>query len=158
MSRISVSGHKVYLDRKLDPARGETEDHGFVHAAPPPMLKDEEREAESYRRDLRTGEGDISILLEAGDELGQIQIGLQFEGPVGAHQECLREQGQLLQNGSLWLKQILEQFETDWNLSIVSAPCPKGDTRVLKLNELMPRLESRSQLQQQNIVKSEVEH
>jgi hypothetical protein len=156
MSQIKVTEHKVHLDRDLRPENGETEANGFVQGPVPEILKDDAIEKFTHREHFQDGEGDISILLEAGDELGQIRIGLQFEGPVGRHQQCLGEQGKLLREGSVWLREILSQFETDWEMSIASAPCKEGDTSVLRLNEMAARLENRLSPRSENVHEAQV--
>ena len=134
--------HTVALERELNPAHGETAENGFQRVTPGAIDLDRDRaiEAREHRKDLLADEGDIAILLTPSDELGEFTIGLQFEGPVEKHDECLADQGEMLQQASGWLRDILSTFETDWDLELTTVPCPKGDSRNLRLHELLRQL------------------
>jgi hypothetical protein len=141
---ITVVENVAYIaERELSAEFGETSNGIFVHGTPPPTTtKDPVIESDSHRRDLVMGEGDLSVIVEAGDELGDIRVGIQFEGPKGCHEHCLTKQNEVLQDGMAWLHEIFGQFDGDWRVHIISSPCPKGDSRILRLHEAQHRLES----------------
>lgn len=124
--------HDVYVDRPLKPDHGETAANGF-HSGPAPakLLKDAEIEKDAYRLLLGNGEGDISILVRAGEELGEIHVAVQYEGEKGAWNQCLARQGALLSDVQKWLTEIYAAFPGEFQMDIVSEPCPKGDARAL---------------------------
>lgn len=124
--------HDIYLDRPLIPAQEETPEKGFHQGrSPVELLKDAEIESERYRLALLDGEGDISIIVAAGDELGDIRVGVQFEGEKGKYDQCLARQGELLDDVLRWLQELYAKFPGRFEMDVVSQPCPKGDSRLL---------------------------
>src|SRR5207237_825267 len=92
------------------------------------------------RSALKEHEGDIAIIVESGEELGDIKIALQYEGEKGKHKQCLSEQGSLLVEASVWLKDIYSEFDGYFTVEMVSHPCPHGDSRLLRIIEVEPAI------------------
>ena len=133
---IKKSKHDFYVGRRLEPHEQQIDGFHPEHS-PKPMLKDTVIESDDYRKNLKLEEGDISIFVEAGDELGQIRVAVQYEGKKGESNKCLSRQGALIHDVSSWLKEIYKKFEGDFEIEMISELCPKGDTRRL-LNQLGP--------------------
>ncbi|HXM46107.1 MAG TPA: hypothetical protein VN924_33050 [Bryobacteraceae bacterium] len=128
---VNIRSNDIYLDRELHPERGETAVNGYRQgAAPGPDLRDRKLESHDNRRDFKDGDGDISIVVQAGDELGDIAVCFQYEGQIENYRGCVAGQNALLRDGAEYLAKILSEFETGWEAEIVSAPCPKADTPI----------------------------
>lgn len=128
---IQIKSNEVYLDRELRPERGETPENSYHQGRPPGLdLTDHDLESHEHRRHFQDGEGDISIVVEAGDELGDIGVCLQYEGQIADYSGCIAKQNDLIHDAAGWLAEILSQFETDWDAEVVSAPCPKADEKL----------------------------
>ncbi len=55
----------------------------------------------------------------------------QFEAMPGDYPGCQEGQNRVLLQGSAWLKEVLEAIsaeDAEWDLSIVSRPCPHAPT------------------------------
>jgi len=133
---MKLKKHERYVNRPLQPY--EKEEDGFHPALPPEgieMLKDPVLESDDYRINLKEDEGDISIIVEAGDQLGQIRIAVQYEGEKGKNDKCLSSQGDLIRDVSAWLGEIYSKFQGDFEVEMISQLCPRGDTRPL-LNQV----------------------
>lgn len=140
MSKPKLRAHDLYMGRPLKPEQGETPANGFHPEPPPqPLLKDTEIESDTYRLGLLDNEGDISVVVEAGDELGQIRVSLQFEGPKGKYNACLSKQGELLENARQWIEEIYKPFKGEFVMDMISNPCPKGDSSLLRIAEKVVR-------------------
>ena len=143
--KIHVKSNKVVLPRELQPEQGETQEAGFETAAPAIIkdlvIKDSKIESHAYRENFKPGDGDISIIITAGDELGDLRVTVQYEGEIEQYTKCLVQQGELIQQTADWLREIFAGFGGDWDADVLSAPCDKGDTRLLRLGELVERLQ-----------------
>lgn len=147
-SRVNIRRNEIYLDRELRPERGETAENGYCRGtAPGPDLRDRRLESHEHRRTFQEGDGDISIVVEAGDELGDIKVCFQYEGQIANYRGCVAGQNELLRDGSEYLADILGEFETDWDAEVVSAPCPKADTplEVRAAFDRLRRIETQAQ-------------
>jgi hypothetical protein len=144
MSRIRVTSNEVYLNRALRPE--EEGGGGYAQGLPPGRdLHDLELESHAHRQHFQEGEGDISIIVEAGERLGEIAVCVQFEGQIVGQvrqkaDACVARQNDLIQDSALWLHEILSQFESDFTASIVSAPCPLASTGLLDVRAAARRL------------------
>ena len=138
MSRIKVTS-TIVVDRPLKPEQGETAAAGFVSGRAN-VIKDETIESRAHRSQFGRGDGDVSIIVTAGDTIGDLTISVQYEGEVEQYDACLRQQDALIQQTAGWLREILGEFATDWNVEMTSVPCPQGDTRLLHLTEAANQL------------------
>ncbi len=129
MSKLIIRNNDTYMGRPLKPEQDETPKLGFHPEKPPELIRDEFIESDDHRKKLRIGDGDISIIVESGTELGQIRIGLQYEGPKEQWDACLTKQSDLFADVHQWLEEIYKDFDSDFVVDIVSGPCPKGDSR-----------------------------
>lgn len=143
MSKLTVVSNKAFLPRELRPEHGETEEAGFVSGRAH-INNDKEIESHLHRESFTIQDGDISIIVTAGDEPGDIKICVQYEGQIAQYDACLTRQNELLQQTAEWLREILGEFGTDWLVDITSTPCPEGDSRLLHLTELAERIEGRN--------------
>jgi hypothetical protein len=157
-NRVKIRSNHIYLDRDLQPARGETSENGYYQgAAPGPDLGDRKLESHENRRDFQAGDGDISIVVQAGDELGDIAVCFQYEGQIADYRGCISGQNNLLHDGAEYLAEILGEFETGWEAEIISAPCPRADTK-LEVREAFDRLRGvETQVRTPNEVSTKVE-
>jgi len=134
MTKPTLRAHDLYMNRTLRP--DEKPEDGFHPEPPPrPMLKNPHIESDAYRDGLLENEGDVSVIVEAGDELGQIRIGVQYEGAHGMYDTCLREQGALVSDALKWIDEIYEPLKGHFVVDVVSNPCPKGDSSLLQVVE-----------------------
>jgi hypothetical protein len=137
---VKIKSNRVYLERKLRPERSETAENGYYFGRPPgPDLADKELESHEHRQHFQRGDGDISIVVEAGDELGKINVCLQYEGKIADYSGCIARQNDLIRDAGGWLAEILAEFETGWEADIVSVPCPKAD-EALEVRAAIDRL------------------
>ena len=134
MSRINIKRSHIYLDRPL--RQDETADEGYRQGKPPgPDLHDKVLESHEHRQHFQENEGDISIIIEAGEELGDIGVCVQYEGQIVNNNkrladQCVGKQSEIIQDTAGWLHDILTQFESDWEAEIDSAPCPVADKKL----------------------------
>jgi hypothetical protein len=63
-----------------------------------------------------------------------------------------------LLDGMAWLNDIFSQFGGDWRVSMVSSPCPKGDTRILDLTRAEHRLQGTVELKGDVKVSTPIAH
>jgi hypothetical protein len=137
--QVTQTSSATHVNRELRAEFDETPEKGFVSTAVS-LQRDEYFESSEYREGLRDGEGVVSILVTAGDAIGEISITVQYEGQKGQHELCLQRQGDVLNTTCDWMKNILSEFETDWEVDLTTAACPKGDTRLLRISQAIERL------------------
>jgi len=95
-----------------------------------PDLVDNRIEDKALRMTLQKDEGNISITVLPGEQLGQFSVNVQFEGKSGEHEICLKEQDTLLQYAADWLGEILSDFGCDFKAQIEALPCPHAEARL----------------------------
>lgn len=94
-------------------------------------VKDIEIETHEFRAGYSTGEGIVCLSLLPGDEAGQIIVNVQFEGPVGAWEECNQQQSIHLAEAWRWVREFLEaNFKGEYRVELDMVPCPKAGTRI----------------------------
>jgi hypothetical protein len=128
---IQVTSKKVYSDKEPTPeerAAGVEYLEGGQLAEP--ELVDRRIEGKALRMMLEKDEGNISITVLPGDQLGQLSVNVQFEGKSGEHDICLQEQDALLQHAAEWLDEILSDFGCNFRAQIESLPCPHTAIRL----------------------------
>jgi hypothetical protein len=108
-----------------------------------PELVDKAIEDPETRSRLASNQGEISITVVAGDELGQVSINVQYEGKRGLYDVCLQNQGELFEVASGWLGEFLGELGADFEVEIEAKPCPKTAKR-LPLKQAAANLEVRS--------------
>jgi hypothetical protein len=110
-----------------------------------PDLHDVNLESHEIRRNLKGREGWICLGVRAGEELGDISIAIQFEGPTdrghGEPDLCIDGQNRLLEAASGWIAEVLGSLEADFDGTIETEPCPKA-TKPLAIVEAVQRLDS----------------
>ncbi|MBN1516008.1 hypothetical protein JXA32_05520 [Candidatus Sumerlaeota bacterium] len=139
---------KVYRERKLTAEEKDNPEIEYVEIASTddPIPRKKEIEADSIRGPLESGTGNVCIGISVGDEtIGDIGMTVQFEGPVNAHDECMKGHNKLLVHTSEHLIEILNQMfpDLDWDGQLESLPCDKTSVKVAVL-ECMRLLEKRS--------------
>lgn len=97
---------------------------------PTPELIDRAIEDREERRQIPANGGLISITVLPGDEVGQLAVNVQFEGPYGDYDLCLENQGDLLKAASTWLGELLKELGGEFDIRIVAKPCPNTDKRL----------------------------
>ncbi|HEX3045584.1 MAG TPA: hypothetical protein VHY08_12570 [Bacillota bacterium] len=101
----------------------------------PPFVHDKRLEMPLVRKGLRGEDGEICLGVHAGDELGDISIAIQFEGPMdtgnGEPDLCMKGQNALLLQASEWLSDIFGQFGVEFEGVIEAEPCPKATTTLV---------------------------
>jgi hypothetical protein len=142
-SKIVVKSDEIYLDRPLRP--DETPADGYRQGRiPDPDLHDHEIESHANRRYFQANEGDLAIIVEAGDELGDIGVCVQYEGQIVGNSkrladQCVSKQSDAIRDAAGWLNEILSEFDTDWEARVYSAPCPVADEK-LQVHAAVARL------------------
>src|SRR6185436_144590 len=108
---IQVTSKKVYSDKEPTPdERAAGVEYLKGGQLTEPGIVDRRIEDKVLRMTLEKDEGNISITVLPGDQLGQLSINVQFEGKSGEHDICLKEQDALLQHAAEWLDEILSDF------------------------------------------------
>ena len=108
-------------------------------------VKDTEIETHEFRAGYSTGEGIVCLSLLPGDEAGQIIVNVQFEGPVGAWEECNRQQSVRLAEAWCWVREFMEtNFKSDYRVEIDMVPCPRAGTKIELPQEVAMALNSRA--------------
>jgi hypothetical protein len=144
---LKVTSTTVYVPETKKPA-GQAEPAGVNYSTekPPPavtQMVDHEIEKHEFRENLASGEGQLCITVEPGDdELGQISVGVQFEGQIGAYNKCVEQQQLELEHAAAWLEAFFDQLGGDFEVSVAAVPCPKA-TDPLKLEGVIGHLEKR---------------
>jgi hypothetical protein len=121
-----------------------------VKRPPRPEMRDEAIEADERRRYLKDGEGNLCITVAPGEELGELHVSLQFEGPKGQHNPCMADQNELLVEGSEWLKKLLIELygeKAELEVEIAGNPCPKAELP-LQIELAAEVLQGRIQIEQ----------
>jgi hypothetical protein len=132
--KITVKSSEIYLARPL--RADETPSEGYRRGKiPDPDLHNHEIESHANREYFLPNEADLAIIVEAGDELGDIGICVQYEGQIVGESkqladQCVDKQSDAIQDAAGWLNDILSQFDTDWEARVYSAPCPVADEKL----------------------------
>lgn len=129
--RLKVTEAVIYLDREPT----EAEEAAGVAYRPggqlsQPDLVNRKIEDAGERARIPAGEGNISITIAPGDELGELSFNVQFEGRRGDYDFCLQHHNELLEQVSDLLAEILSDFGADFEVKLESLPCPKTELRV----------------------------
>lgn len=145
--KLSVAEQKVYITkRSLREDERSTDEVEYIEGGiegPGPRLRDETIESRTYRSKYTSpGEGMICISVEPGDELGQIVVNIQFEGPAGQHDQCIRQQNGILKEASEVLAEFFGEMGADFQVRIGSVPCPDAMEKI-NLAAVVNRLEGR---------------
>ena len=110
-----------------------------------PKVHDEELETRDSRKMLQGKEGKICLGVYAGEQLGELYISVQFEGPVdtgkGEPDLCIDGQNSLLEAASEWIAEVLGTLDADFDGIIEAQPCPKA-TKQLAIVKVVRMLES----------------
>ena len=124
---FEVKEELVYLTHPPASVASETAPRVAFSAAPPPDgLVDHAIEGHDQRRHLRPGEGILCLTVAPGDALGAVAVNVQYEGPIGAWDECVESQDQALGQALTWLEDFFASFAGDFEATLHHVPCPKA--------------------------------
>jgi hypothetical protein len=141
------------VDQKIGKPNPEHKESILKQARLGPGMVDKKIEADEERMKLVPGEGNICIGIQPGDQLGELYINVQYEGPKGMTDLCMKGQNNLLVTASDWLKDIFSEFDGDWDVTVEGVPCPKTSLN-LAINEATHVLDNSLDLESAlNIVK-----
>ena len=128
---FNVMEKKIYLERELTQKEKNAKDvHYFKGKLPGPDMVNREIEGDNARRGLKDKEGHLCVSVQPGNELGELHVSVQFEGPKGKYDLCMEGQNDLLLKSGEWLKEILSNFDLDWDVTIEAQPCPKASVEL----------------------------
>ncbi len=111
-----------------------TDVHESTASLPRAELVDHEIEAHCYRKGFEADEGVFCVTIQPGDELGQLHVNVQFEGPIHNYEFCMDNQNDVLLNVAEWLRDFLvgeEGLGGDFVVDLDGAPCPEAEQRLV---------------------------
>jgi len=115
------------------------------YAQGPPPIADLENQQiidrNGDRKDFSHGDGLICLAVRAGDQkIGQIYVNMQYVGPVGAHDECVEGENEILTCFSARLHSIFQSIcpeHAEVGFHIHAMPCPQAKTAKIDLNSVL---------------------
>jgi hypothetical protein len=96
-----------------------------------PDVRNTDIEDDELRGGLDPEEANICVAVVPGDTcIGDIHVGLQFEGKKGLYDVCMRGHNDLLGDTAGMLKELFDELGGDWEVDMASQPCPFADVAV----------------------------
>lgn len=95
-----------------------------------PDMVNRDIEKPEHREKIPEGQGDISITIQIGEELGEISFNVQFEGRRGDYDFCINQHNDLLLHVNEWIADLYGELAAEFEARIESDPCPITERRV----------------------------